>query len=1292
MESILARALESTLKYWLKSFSRDQFKLQGRTVQLSNLDINGDALHASIGLPPALNVTQAKVGKLKIKLPSVSNVQTEPIVVLVDKLDLVLEEKLGFDPDTTQNSNLSSSNAAKSTGYGFADKIADGMTLQVGTVNLMLETRGGAGRQGGATWTPPLASVTIHNLLLYTTNENWQVVNLREAREFSSNKKCIYVFKKLEWESLSVDLLPHPDMFSDEHLTNLNTGENRRDDDGAKRLFFGGERFLDSISGQSYITIQRTEQNNALGLEVQLHVTEALCPALSEPGLRALLRFMTGLYVCMNRGDVGPRTRQHSTEAAGLSLVAVIVDHIFLCIKDAEFQLELLMQSLHFSRASVSDGELTKTMTWVMVGGFFLRDTFSRPPCTLVQPLMQHGSNEPLPVPKFASERLWPKIYPLKAQCWQKYEGVPMICMYSLQINPSPTPPAFASQTVVQCHPVKINLQEESCLRIASFLADGIVVNPGDVLPDTSVNSFYFSLKELDLTIPVIAAKFDNESRNELVENCFTGARLHVESFVFAQSPSLTFKLLNLERDPACFALWKGQPIDSSQRKWVMRATHLSVSLETGSCDDLAQSQNLSDWTAGLWQCVELHEPCIEGAMVTEDGGPLVTVPPPGGVIRIGVACQKYTSNTSVEQLFFVLRLYAYMGKVGEELTRIGRGGKEGSRDQSTQGRNGGNELKKNGSFGGFVEMVPSDAAVSLIVDDLHLKFLESVPGQVDIQGPPLVQFLGSGLHVRVTHRTLGGAMAISSTLCWQSIQVDCVETELKPSLVCLEPNNEDMKIYPDGSIMHSGMQKYSTASDDIPQMRAVLWIDGERHNFRMNGQQNGLAGHIPFLDVNVVHVLPHRAQDAECHSLSVSAKVTGVRLGGGMNYNEALLHRFGILGPDGGPGEGLKKGLKNLSRGPLAKLLRSSPQVGGARIDDDVSEKVDNDQSLELRSPDDIEIDIKLQDWLFALEGAEGVTEGPSSDLFPRFAVPREQRCWHTTFRSLCVSARSGQKSSHNELARNEKPGNKHPVEVVTVSVEGLEALKPQTVNCNTQLDSRTNCTDSFFSSPVTHNSSGKRNGLMQDQEWRSKSGITCNSGIDLEIRMVISEDDINIGMGEWVVESVRGGVKEPVEIQATKEEVDYLVFLFKSEVESVSRITAGLLKVLKLQGSIGQAAIDQLSNLGSGSLDRVITPDRFRRRSSIGSVTCTPSNLGVENSGEGPDSTISMLEQSVSDSQNICTALSRHIFAHSEDKNDFPLSSSRLSAEAVATDITELAKHLEKMKTLLSNLRNEV
>lgn len=136
---------------------------------------------------------------------------------------------------------------------------------------------------------------------------------------------------------------------------------------------FGGERFIEGISGEAYITIQRTELNSPFGLEVQLHVTEAVCPALSEPGLRALLRFITGLYVCLNRGNVDFKAQQRSTEAAGRSLVSIVVDHIFLCIKDAEFQLELLMQSLYFSRASLSEGDSDSNLTRITVAGLFLR-------------------------------------------------------------------------------------------------------------------------------------------------------------------------------------------------------------------------------------------------------------------------------------------------------------------------------------------------------------------------------------------------------------------------------------------------------------------------------------------------------------------------------------------------------------------------------------------------------------------------------------------------------------------------------------------------------------------------------------------------------------------------------------------------------------------------------------------------------------------------------------------------------------------------------------------------------
>lgn len=48
------------------------------------------------------------------------------------------------------------------------------------------------------------------------------------------------------------------------------------------------------------------------------------------------------------------------------------------------------------------------------------------------------------------------------------------------------------------------------------------------------------------------------------------------------------------------------------------------------------------------------------------------------------------------------------------------------------------------------------------------------------------------------------------------------------------------------------------------------------------------------------------------------------------------------------------------------------------------------------------------------------------------------------------------------------------------------------------------------------------------------------------------------------------------------TKAELQYLAFLCKSEVDSMGRLAAGILRVLKLEGSIGPGAIRQLSNLG--------------------------------------------------------------------------------------------------------------
>lgn len=433
-------------------------------------------------------------------------------------------------------------------------------------------------------------------------------------------------------------------------------------------------------------------------------------------------------------------------------------------------------------------------------------------------------------------------------------------------------------------------------MRISSFLADGIVVNPGAVLPDFSVNSLMFTLKELDVTVPLDMHNLrsrDNNNRTNINQSSFLGARLHIENLFFSESPSLKLRLLNLDKDPACFCLWKGQPIDASQKKWTTRASHLSLSLET--CSVSAGLQSSLNGTSGLWRCVELKDACIEVAMVTADGSPLTNVPPPGGIVRIGVACEKYLSNTSAEQLFFVLDLYAYFGRVSEKIVLVGKNTRPKKiTDDSFEGK--------------LIDKVPNDTAVSLAVNDLQLRFLES--SSMNIEGVPLVQFVGHDLFVRVTHRTLGGAIAVSSTILWDSVEVDCVDTE--GNLAC-----------EDGTVLNSIENGLLGSGNGYSQLRPVFWI----HN-QINHSSNGKAIVDRFLDISVEHVIPLNEQDVECHSLNVSACISGIRLGGGMNYAESLLHRFGILDADGGPGKGLSKELEILRAGPLSKLFKPSPLI----------------------------------------------------------------------------------------------------------------------------------------------------------------------------------------------------------------------------------------------------------------------------------------------------------------------------------------------------------------------------
>ena len=59
-----------------------------------------------------------------------------------------------------------------------------------------------------------------------------------------------------------MDILPHPDMFA--FADNEDGAGPEVEEDGAKRAFFGGERFVDTISGVAQVRTVKTILQSSL--------------------------------------------------------------------------------------------------------------------------------------------------------------------------------------------------------------------------------------------------------------------------------------------------------------------------------------------------------------------------------------------------------------------------------------------------------------------------------------------------------------------------------------------------------------------------------------------------------------------------------------------------------------------------------------------------------------------------------------------------------------------------------------------------------------------------------------------------------------------------------------------------------------------------------------------------------------------------------------------------------------------------------------------------------------------
>ncbi|KAB1995920.1 hypothetical protein ES319_D13G194000v1 [Gossypium barbadense] len=71
----------------------------------------------------------------------------------------------------------------------------------------------------------------------------------------------------------------------------------------------------------------------------------------------------------------------------------------------------------------------------------------------------------------------------------------------------------------------------------------------------------------------------------------------------------------------------------------------------------------------------------------------------------------------------------------------------------------------------------------------------------------------------------------------------------------------------------------------------------------------------------------------------------------------------------------------------------------------------------------------------------------------------------------------------------------------------------------------------------------------------------------MNLEVRMKILEDKVDNETINWMMENFKLSVKQQIEAVLTKDELQHFAFLCKSEVDSIGRLTAEILRLLKLE-----------------------------------------------------------------------------------------------------------------------------
>lgn len=198
MTSIIKNQIIKHLSKFVRNITADQISVQvlSGKGELKNIELNEIVLSEVLEFPTWLRIKRAVCSRISVKVPW-TRLKTLPVQLFIDELHV----EVVLSSEELVESGLNLGSALGESSYGFANRVAEGLSLYVGSIDIQFDS--GVFR----------GSLSLSRIAVESTSPGWQPINdLRHSRIVDQASSKMLMFKLISWNLLRIQASVQSDM------------------------------------------------------------------------------------------------------------------------------------------------------------------------------------------------------------------------------------------------------------------------------------------------------------------------------------------------------------------------------------------------------------------------------------------------------------------------------------------------------------------------------------------------------------------------------------------------------------------------------------------------------------------------------------------------------------------------------------------------------------------------------------------------------------------------------------------------------------------------------------------------------------------------------------------------------------------------------------------------------------------------------------------------------------------------------------------------------------------------